>query len=83
MFSVIRTGYMGIPEPLVEPFAKARNVMGQSSSPVIGLGLAQFLSNGSFAKHISKMRHIYRNRKDSLLVALQEYCSDSLRERKN
>ena len=81
MFSAIRIGYLVIPELLVEPFAKARNILGQSSSPVTEIALAQFLSNGSFSEHIRKMRRIYRERKDGLLNALEEYCGDTLSPR--
>ncbi len=82
MFSAVRIGYVVVPEFLVEPFAKARNILGQSSSPVTEVALAQFLSSGGFSEHIRKMRRIYHERKDSLLSALQCYCGDTLSPRK-
>jgi len=82
MFSAIRLGYIVVPEWLVDPFAKARNIIGQSSSPVTELALSRFIAEGSFSEHIRKMRRIYRDRKDTLLHALENYCADTLSPQK-
>ena len=82
MFSAIRLGYIVVPQWLVDPFAKARNIIGQNSSPITELALSRFMEEGSFSEHIRKMRRIYRDRKDTLLDALENYCADTLSPQK-
>ena len=76
--SAVRLGYVVLPHWLVDTFAKARNLLGQSSSPITEEALSKFMNDGRFAEHIRKMRRIYRGRRDTLLNCLQEYCADTL-----
>ncbi len=78
MFAAIRTGYIVVPPALVETFAKARNLLGQSSSAVVEEALSQFMNDGRFVEHIRKMRRIYRDRRDVLFECLMNDCADTL-----
>ena len=70
MFSAIRIGYIVVPPRLVDTFAKARNLLGQSSSPVVEQALSRFIDDGRLVEHIRRMRRIYRERRDTLLDCL-------------
>ena len=78
MFASIRLGYIVVPPGLVDTFAKARNLLGQSSSAVVEHALAQFMDDGRFVEHIRKMRRVYRERRDVLYDCLTTECAEYL-----
>jgi GntR family transcriptional regulator/MocR family aminotransferase len=78
MFSAMRIGYIVVPPGLVEPFAKARNLLGQSSSAVVEDALSKFIDDGRFVEHIRKMRRLYRERRDILFECLNSDCLEFL-----
>ena len=78
MFAAIRLGYIVVPPGLVETFAIARNLLGQSSSAVVEQALSRFMDDGRFVEHIRKMRRVYRDRRDILFDCLTKDCADSL-----
>ncbi|WP_299848494.1 PLP-dependent aminotransferase family protein [uncultured Roseovarius sp.] len=75
MFASMRLGYIVVPPGLVETFAKARNLLGQSSSAVVEQALSRFMEDGRFVEHIRKMRRIYRERRDVLFDCLMNDCA--------
>ena len=78
MFAAMRIGYIVVPPELVETIAKARTLLGQSSSAVVEHALSRFMDDGRFVEHIRKMRRVYRERRDVLFDSLTRYCADSL-----
>lgn len=78
MFASMRLGYIVVPPGLVEPFAKARNLLGQSSSAMVESAMARFMDDGRFVEHIRKMRRVYRDRRDALYDCLQRDCTNHL-----
>jgi GntR family transcriptional regulator/MocR family aminotransferase len=78
MFAAIRLGYIVVPPELVETFAQARNLLGQSSSAVVEQALSRFMDDGRFVEHIRKMRRVYRERRDILYDCLTKDCADTL-----
>ena len=78
MFASMRLGYIVVPPGLVDTFAKARNLLGQSSSAVVESAMAQFMDDGRFVEHIRKMRRVYRERRDILYDCLLRDCADHL-----
>lgn len=78
MFAAMRIGYIVVPPGLVETFAQARNLLGQSSSAVVEQALSRFMDDGRFVEHIRKMRRIYRERRDVLFDCLTKDCADTL-----
>jgi len=78
MFAAMRLGYIVVPPSLVEPFAKAKNLLGQSSSAVVEQALSQFMDDGRFVEHIRRMRRVYQARRDALFECLATDCADYL-----
>jgi GntR family transcriptional regulator/MocR family aminotransferase len=78
LFPSVRIGYVVLPEMLMDAFAKTRNILGQTSSAITEEALSNFMDDGAFAEHIRKMRRLYRDRRDILIKALQEYCCNIL-----
>ena len=78
LFPSVRIGYVVVPKVLVDTFAKTRNIFGQTSSAITEEALSNFMDDGGFAEHIRKMRRLYRERRDILLDALKNHCSNIL-----
>ena len=78
LFPSVRIGYVVVPEILMDAFSKMRNIFGQTSSAITEEALSNFMDDGGFAEHIRKMRRLYRDRRDILLNALRENCSNIL-----
>lgn len=72
----LRLGYVIVPEDLVATFARARNYCGQHSPSVDQAVLAEFISEGHFARHLRRTRSAYEDRRAALLEALAEELSD-------
>ena len=78
LFPSVRIGYVVVPKVLVDTFAKTRNIFGQTSSAITEEALSNFMDDGGFAEHIRKMRRLYRERRDILLDALRNHCTNIL-----
>jgi GntR family transcriptional regulator/MocR family aminotransferase len=71
MSPVLRLGWMVVPGDLLDPVLAA---MGGDQFYVNGLAaltMADFIANGSYDKHIRRMRLAYRRRRDRLVTALR------------
>jgi len=72
LFPGLRTGYMVVPEPLIDAFSQAHALTARHSPILEQATLAEFLRNGGFHRHIRKVRALYSERKDALAsIALQ------------
>ena len=71
LFPGLRLGYVVIPEDLVERFAATRNAMDLGSPYLYQAVLADFISEGHFARHIRRMRQLYNERRLALVESLQ------------
>lgn len=68
----VRLGFLVLPAQLVETFANARTVIDRHSPSVEQAVLATFISDGSFERHIRRMRAMYMERRDVLLQSLRD-----------
>lgn len=67
----IRVGYVVVPRPFVDVFAKAQRHAGQIVSMTLQDALADFIGEGHYAAHIRKTTRIYHARRDHLCHALK------------
>lgn len=76
MFPALRIGYIVVPKHLVIAFAALvakTTVRGRAADQ---LCLAEFIRGGHFALHLRRMRRLYRQRRDVLVVALEQYLGE-------
>lgn len=73
MFPGLRIGFMVVPSMLVEAFAQMRAQSAPRGRVGEQLALAEFISSGQFARHVRRMRRLYRQRRDALVAALQRH----------
>jgi GntR family transcriptional regulator / MocR family aminotransferase len=78
LFPALRVGYVVVPSTLRQRFVDARETFDLFSPTLYQLVLADFIREGHFARHLRRMRGVYRARRDALLSGLARHCSDRL-----
>ncbi|HEU4384056.1 MAG TPA: PLP-dependent aminotransferase family protein, partial [Anaeromyxobacteraceae bacterium] len=71
LFPALRIGYLVVPPDLVPAFVRAREAMDIFPAPVQQAALAEFVAEGHFARHLRRMRVLYRARRAALVEALR------------
>ena len=67
LFPSLRLGYVVIPSDLIDSFIKIRRAMDIGPPSFYQEVLADFISEGHFARHIRRMRVLYRERRSALV----------------
>ncbi|MFW6201758.1 MAG: PLP-dependent aminotransferase family protein [Gemmatimonadota bacterium] len=67
LFPSLRIGYLVLPEGLVEPFARAKELADGFTAPLFQAVLAEFIHEGHFAAHLRRVREVYRKRRDAFV----------------
>ena len=71
MFPGLRLGYMVVPKHLVGAFSAIRRLTDTHPSTLAQPAMAEFISDGSLAAHIRRMRALYAQRQNTLIEAAQ------------
>jgi len=79
LFPSLRVGYLVLPPDLVDHFLRMRHSMDVSPPHLSQAVLADFISEGHFARHIRKMRALYAERRCILVDSLQRECASLVR----
>ena len=67
--STVRISYMVLPDQLAEVFYQKLSFYSCTVSNFEQYTLARFIQNGSFEKHINRMRNYYQTKRDQLMEA--------------
>jgi GntR family transcriptional regulator/MocR family aminotransferase len=78
MFPALRLGYVVVPKDLVPAFSTARDATDVFSSTLYQAVMTDFIREGHFARHIRRMRILYRERRTALLEAIQKQLGEKL-----
>jgi GntR family transcriptional regulator/MocR family aminotransferase len=78
LFPALRLGYIVVPQDLAPAFIAARRFIDGHPSPLEQMALADFIAEGHFARHLRRMRLVYRERRDTLIEALRQELADLL-----
>ncbi|MDQ6639662.1 MAG: PLP-dependent aminotransferase family protein, partial [Pseudomonadota bacterium] len=79
LFPSLRVGFIVAPSQLIEPLSAARAVSGRHGSTLEQRLLARFIDEGHLARHVRRMRALYRERQDILLDQCHRRLGDRLR----
>jgi GntR family transcriptional regulator/MocR family aminotransferase len=71
LFPSLRLGYIVAPPELVEPFIKTRAIFDRHSPTTEQAVLADFITQGHFARHIRLMRTFYAERQEVLVKEIK------------
>jgi GntR family transcriptional regulator / MocR family aminotransferase len=66
----VRLGWMSVPADLFDPIVAAKGSADSGSPALDQLALAQLLVDGEYERHVARMRHTYRARRDRLVRAI-------------
>ncbi|QSQ23104.1 PLP-dependent aminotransferase family protein [Pyxidicoccus parkwayensis] len=78
LFPALRVGYMVLPPDLVPRFMRVRDAMDIFPPTLFQAVLTDFLTEGHFARHLRKMRQLYRERRTVLVDSLQRELGDTV-----
>lgn len=70
--STVRISYMVLPQSLTREFYERLSFYSCTVSNFEQYTLARFIENGSFEKHINRLRNYYQNKRDQILHAFQQ-----------
>ena len=70
LFPALRLGYLVVPPDLVDRFAAVREAMDVFPPSLPQAVFADFIEHGHFARHIRRVRSLYRERRAALVEAL-------------
>ncbi len=79
LFPSLRLGYLALPGKLVGKSRAVKRLSDMHSNSVNQLALAAYLREGLLARHIRRMKKIYRKRRDCLINALQTQFGSTVR----
>ena len=83
IFPSVRLGCLVVPRDLIEIFAVARS-LGDLHSPLIDQAiLAEFITEGHFARHIRRMRKLYQQRQQILVEEAGKHLAGVLKLQKS
>ncbi len=72
----LRLGWLIAPPQLTEDIVRAKFLDDVASEALGQLTLARFIDSGAFARHLRRVRPIYRSRRDRLLAALAAHLPE-------
>ncbi|HET8675070.1 MAG TPA: PLP-dependent aminotransferase family protein [Blastocatellia bacterium] len=78
LFPSLRLGYMVVPFDLVDAFKNARAILSRFSPSIEQAVLTDFMMEGHFARHIRRMRELYRERQECLIEAARRELGGAL-----
>lgn len=73
----IRVSYMALPTMLVPTFEAFYQQQKSTVSRIDQLVIADFMRSGEYARHIAKMRTLYRTKRNYLIEAIAKYLGPS------
>ncbi|TDX61787.1 GntR family transcriptional regulator/MocR family aminotransferase [Methylosinus sp. sav-2] len=78
LFPSLRLGYLVAPDELVGPFLRSISLNDAGRSPLEQAVVADFLTEGHFARHLHRMRSLYASRRAALARALEIVFEDRI-----
>jgi GntR family transcriptional regulator/MocR family aminotransferase len=72
LFPSLRLGYLVVPPDLVERFTAVRHALDLTAPYLQQAVLNDFMREGHFARHIRKMRALYRQRRTALVESIEK-----------
>lgn len=72
IFPGLRLGCLVVPKDLVDIFTAARSISDNHSPLIDQAVLAEFITDGHFARHLRRMRKIYQERQETLVEEVKK-----------
>ncbi|MBE2219944.1 MAG: PLP-dependent aminotransferase family protein [Anaerolineae bacterium] len=79
LFPALRLAYVVLPPVLVEPFVRAKALIGRGSPTLTQAAIADFITEGYFERHLGQLRQVYGQRRQALVAAIEQYMPGQVR----
>jgi GntR family transcriptional regulator/MocR family aminotransferase len=79
MYPGLRLGYLVLPDALVEGCIRVVGQLSLSATAVSQTALASFIEDGQLERHMSRMKKLYRRKRETLIAALRRAFGQSVR----
>jgi GntR family transcriptional regulator/MocR family aminotransferase len=79
LFPALRLGYVVVPPTLVDKIARALSTTGQFAPLLLQAAVAEFIESGKMARHLSRMRRLYAQRRKFFSELCKEKFANDLR----
>lgn len=79
LFPALRISYLVVPDAYIQAVAAARRVTSRFMNIADQHTLAKFINDGHFARHLSRMRKIYEERRGALAWSFSRYLDGAAR----
>jgi GntR family transcriptional regulator / MocR family aminotransferase len=73
----LRLGWLAAPDGLIDELEREKCFDDMGSSLIDQLAFARFVDSGDFARHLRRVRPVYRSRRDATIDALATYMPDA------
>jgi GntR family transcriptional regulator/MocR family aminotransferase len=74
----LRMGWLVVPVELVGPLRFEKRLADRGTAPIDQRAFAEFVTRGDLDRHLRRMRHLYRGRRDALVAALAEELPEAV-----
>ena len=78
LFPAMRLGYMVLPPALLAPVKAALSATGHFAPLLTQAALADFVSEGHFARHLRRTRRLYAQRRESFFAAFDHFLGHDM-----
>ncbi|SDV46726.1 MocR-like pyridoxine biosynthesis transcription factor PdxR [Chitinasiproducens palmae] len=78
MFPALRLAFLVVPRAVQATIAAGLARQGREGRIADQLALADFIDSGQYARHLRRMRTLYRERRDALIAAIERHLPDVL-----
>ena len=78
LFASMRIGYVVLPRDVMPRFSALRATMDICPPTLFQAALADFIAEGHFARHLRRMRELYRERRGVLVDCLERELGDTI-----
>lgn len=78
LFPALRVAYLVVPTWLVDAFTTAKGLLDTHSPVLEQATVAEFIAQGHFARHIARMRSLYRERQLALMSSARRHLQGIL-----
>ena len=69
----LRLGYIVAPRCLADNFKRMKMLINNGQGWLEQAAMADFMNSGEFGRHLRRIRHLYRERRDALIEALRKH----------
>ena len=75
----LRLGFLLAPGPVAEALRSHKEITDISTGALVQALAADLLRTGYYRRHLVRIRRLYRERRDAMLVALEAHMPDGVR----